>query len=96
MAGPETCSSEIRSRIDKMLRITDAAAGDPAMASDEFFAQGMQLISSPEAQAAFDIHREPGAIRNAYGRHPFGQRALLARRLVSGDRGFERGHLRIE
>ena len=74
---------QIRSQIDKMLRITDAAAGDPAVASDEFFAQGLQLVSSPEAQAAFDIHSEPGPIRNAYGRHPFGQRALLARRLVS-------------
>lgn len=74
---------DIRSQIDKLMRITDAAAGDPAMASDEFFAQGLQLISSPEAQAAFDIHSEPGEVRNAYGRHPFGQRALLARRLVS-------------
>ncbi len=74
---------QIRSQIDKMLRITDAAAGDPAMAADEFFVQGMQLISSPEAQAAFDIHREPDELRDAYGRHSFGQRALLARRLVS-------------
>jgi hypothetical protein len=73
---------QIRAAIDKMLRITDAAAGDPVVAADEFFAQGMQLISSPEAQAAFDIHREPDAVRDAYGRHAFGQRALLARRLV--------------
>ncbi|MGB1927195.1 MAG: DUF1501 domain-containing protein, partial [Rubripirellula sp.] len=51
--------------------------------SDEFFAQGLQLISSADAQAAFDIHSESGEIRNAYGRNPFGQRALLARRLVS-------------
>ncbi len=65
-----------------MLRITDAAAGDPVMAADEFFAQGLQLISSAEAQAAFDIHREPDSVRDAYGRNSFGQRALLARRLV--------------
>ncbi len=74
---------EIRSQIDKMLRFTDAAAGDPTMATDEFYAQGLQLISSAEAQAAFDIHAEPGSIRDAYGRNSFGQRALLARRLVS-------------
>jgi hypothetical protein len=74
---------EIRSHIDKMLRITEAAAGDPVVASDEFFAQSMQLISSPEAQAAFDIHREPDEVRDAYGRHSFGQRTLLARRLVN-------------
>jgi hypothetical protein len=74
---------EIRSHVDKMLRITEAAAGDPVMAADEFFAQGLQLISSPEAQAAFDIHSERAEVRDAYGRHSFGQQALLARRLVS-------------
>jgi hypothetical protein len=74
---------EIRRNVDKMLRITDEAAGDPVMAADEFFAQSLQLIGSPEAQAAFDIHSEPGTVREAYGRHPFGQRALLARRLVT-------------
>jgi Protein of unknown function (DUF1501) len=73
---------QIRSEIDKLLRITDAAAGDPVMAADEFYAQGMQLISSPAAQAAFDIHSEPEQTRDAYGRNAFGQRTLLARRLV--------------
>ncbi len=60
----------------------DAAAGDPVMAADEFYQQSLQLISSKEAQAAFNIAAEPDAIRDAYGRTPFGQRALLARRLV--------------
>lgn len=73
----------IRHQVDQMLRITDEAAGDPVLASDEFFAQGLQLIGSTEAQAAFDIHREAEEVRTAYGRNPFGQRALLARRLVS-------------
>src|SRR5438128_12531616 len=34
------------------------------------------------ANAAYDIHREPANVRDRYGRTPFGQRALLARRLV--------------
>ena len=33
-------------------------------------------------QEAFDIGREDGTVRDAYGRNPFGQRLLLARRLV--------------
>jgi hypothetical protein len=74
---------QIRSEIDKMMRISDASAGDPVVASDEFFAQGLQLIGSPQSQAAFDIHSESDAVRDAYGRNPFGQQALLARRLVS-------------
>ncbi|MGB1816173.1 MAG: DUF1501 domain-containing protein [Rubripirellula sp.] len=73
---------EIRRQIDKMQRLTEAAIADPVVAADEFYAQGMQILQSKEAQAAFDIHSEPGEVRNAYGRSPFGQRALLARRLV--------------
>ena len=72
----------VRSAVDKMLRINDESAGDPTLAYDEFYKQGFQLISSKEAQKAFDIDQEPGAIRAKYGRNPFGQRALLARRLV--------------
>lgn len=74
---------EIRAAVDRMLRINHEAAGDPALSDDEFFQQGLQLISSAEAQAAFDIHREPDSVRDKFGRHAFGQRALLARRLVS-------------
>jgi len=74
--------NEIRSHVDKMLRINDAIAGDPALALDEFYQQGQQLITSREAQAAFDIHSEADEVREKYGRNGFGQRALLARRLV--------------
>lgn len=74
---------QIRQQVDQMVRINHEAAGDPTLVGDEFFQQGLQLISSPEAQAAFDIHREPEQVRDKYGRHGFGQRALLARRLVS-------------
>lgn len=73
---------EIRRQVDRMLRINHEAAGDPVLAADEFYQQGMQIVSSAEAQAAFDIHEEPDHVRQAYGRDPFGQRTLLARRLV--------------
>lgn len=73
---------DIRQQIDRMKRISDEAAGDPLLAVDEFYQQGQQLISSTESQRAFDIHSEPDATREKYGRNGFGQRALLARRLV--------------
>ena len=72
----------IRGEVDRMQRILDQEAGDPVNALDEHYQQGYQLMRSREAQAAFDIHREPDRVRDAYGRNPFGQRALLARRLV--------------
>ncbi|MBY0527605.1 MAG: DUF1501 domain-containing protein [Gemmataceae bacterium] len=73
---------DIRVQVDRLQRIADKAAGDPAAALDEHYQQGYELISSKQAQAAFDIHREPDRVRDGYGRTNFGQRALLARRLV--------------
>jgi hypothetical protein len=73
---------QLRHQVDQMRRMREKAAGDPVLALDEFYQQGYDLISSPEAQQAFDIHAEPDAVRDRYGRRPFGQRALLARRLI--------------
>ena len=45
------------------------------------------MILSPDVRSAFDISQEPDKLRDMYGRHPFGQSVLLARRLVeSGTR----------
>jgi hypothetical protein len=77
-----TARRDLRSRVDRLVRIAEKSAGDPANSFDEYYEQGYNLMSSKEAQAAFDIGREPAKIRDAYGRTSFGQRALLARRLV--------------
>ena len=74
--------TDLRSKIDRMVRISDAAAGDPVLAFDEYFQQGHTLVTSPEAQKAFDISQESPETRERYGRDGFGQRCLLARRLV--------------
>jgi uncharacterized protein (DUF1501 family) len=73
---------ELRQSLDQLLRIADEQAGDPVNSIDEFYQQGYKLVTSPAAQRAFDIHQEPDAVRDRYGRNGFGQRALLARRLV--------------
>jgi len=73
---------KLRRSLDRMLRIADAAAADPAVEFDSFYQQGIDLISSPKAQAAFDVEQEPAAVRDRYGRNDFGQRLLLARRLA--------------
>ena len=73
---------DIRRDVDQMRRFADEAAGDPVTGFDQHTQQAYDLVTSPEAQAAFDINREPEHTRNAYGRSPLGQRALLARRLV--------------
>jgi hypothetical protein len=49
---------------------------------DPFRQRAFSLLSGPEAMKAFDISREPAKLRDEYGRHTFGQSALLARRLI--------------
>lgn len=73
---------ELRRSLDQMRRITDAAAEDPAVALDEYYASAFDLVTSTEAQNAFDITREKEETRDAYGRNDFGQRLLMARRLT--------------
>ena len=43
--------------------------------STTYYEQGYDLMSSPDAQRAFDIGNEPDSVRDAYGRNAFGQRA---------------------
>ena len=72
----------LRAGLDNLLRITEKAAKDPAVDFDQFNAQGVDLVTSKEAQAAFDIAKEDEKVRESYGRNSLGQRLLLARRLV--------------
>jgi hypothetical protein len=73
---------DLRRQLDRLQRFAEPEAGDPAASVDQHYQQGCDLMFSKEAQAAFDLQRESPRVRDAYGRHPFGQRALLARRLV--------------
>ena len=44
--------------------------------------QALAVLTSGKVARAFDIDKEPAAIRDKYGRHSFGQSILMARRLV--------------
>jgi uncharacterized protein (DUF1501 family) len=49
---------------------------------DSFYQRAYSMISSPQAREAFDLEKEPGSIRDDYGRNTAGGRFLMARRLV--------------
>ncbi|HAP06963.1 MAG TPA: DUF1501 domain-containing protein [Planctomycetaceae bacterium] len=49
---------------------------------DRLSQQAFDLVTSGEARAAFDLSREPDAVRDRYGRYTWGQSVLLARRLI--------------
>jgi hypothetical protein len=65
--------------VDRMNRRLDNA---PDGAMSTYYSKAFELISSPQAKQAFDIHSEPDSVRDAYGQTQIGQCALLARRLV--------------
>ena len=80
--GRAASRRQLRMALDSMERYTDRLAEDPAVSFDQYYQQGVDLVLSPKAQAAFDISKEPEKAREAYGRNDFGQRLLLARRLI--------------
>jgi uncharacterized protein (DUF1501 family) len=49
---------------------------------DKFSHAALEIVTSSRAQDAFDLRREPKAMRERYGRTSAGQGCLLARRLV--------------
>lgn len=62
---------------------------------DTFYEKAYRLMVSDEAKTAFDIGREPTAMRERYGNTSLGQCCLLSRRLVEAGCRFvtiENGH----
>jgi len=51
-------------------------------AVDRYEAQALNLLTSPEARAAFDLSKELDSLRERYGKNSWGQQCLMARRLV--------------
>ena len=74
--------TDVRAEVDTFKRYLDESVADPATGLDQHYRQAYDLMQSTQAQAAFDIQREPERVRANYGRNAFGQRALLSRRLV--------------
>lgn len=61
---------------------------DALSAMNSYYQRAYSLISSQKAREAFDVTQEPAEARDLYGRHNFGQRLLLARRLVEAGARF--------
>ena len=57
-------------------------------ATDKFYKDAFDVISSPRTRQAFDIAAEKDTLRDTYGRNYFGQSCLLARRLIESGARF--------
>ncbi|PCJ61993.1 MAG: sulfatase [Candidatus Hydrogenedentota bacterium] len=67
---------------------SELESSDLLSAMDSYYQRAYSLISSQKAREAFDMTGEPDAIKDEYGRTPFGQRLLLSRRLVEAGARF--------
>lgn len=72
--------AELRRQFDCLQR--DLDSGQQMQRMDRQQTQALEMVLSGKARSAFDIGREAEQARNAYGRDSFGEKALLARRLV--------------
>jgi hypothetical protein len=70
----------LRRSFDAFQREADRTGTAEAMSEHE--KRAFRLLTSTKARQAFDLSREPLTLREKYGMHRYGQRALLARRLV--------------
>lgn len=70
----------LRTLVDGAVRSFEASP--EARLLDASFDQAYTLISSAKARDAFDLSKEPDAVKERYGRNRFGMSCLLARRLV--------------
>ena len=72
--------------MDRLRRDADTSGLMGAM--DEFSQRAFHMLTSPKVQAAFDISREPARLRERYGHSAYGQRGIMARRLVEAGSRF--------
>jgi hypothetical protein len=73
-------------QLDRFRSQLDKSADMAAL--DTFQQQAIQLLTSSKARQAFDLSQESAEIRELYGRHAWGQRALLGMRLIEAGSSF--------
>lgn len=72
--------------LDRLDRVPPGAEGTDALDTNRH--RALDLLTTDAARRAFDLSREPQKVRERYGMHRYGQRALLARRLVEAGASF--------
>ncbi len=66
-------------RFDALSGLRDAP-GFQSM--DDSQRRAFDLVTGARARAAFDVQQEPASLRDRYGRHAWGEAAILSRRLI--------------
>lgn len=88
----ETMTNRLEDRVqllgglDRLRREVDSSGVIDSM--DQFNADALDLLMSTQTRDAFDLSQESEELKDRYGRHAWGYRALLARRLVEAGSSF--------
>jgi hypothetical protein len=72
----------ILAEMDQAHGSLSAANSAAVEARDTFYERAHALVTSPQAQRAFNLEQEADRTRDRYGRNTLGQSCLLARRLI--------------
>jgi hypothetical protein len=76
----------IQKLIDGQSRVLEQSA--QARGMDAYYDKALAMLDSPKLREAFNLGAETDAVRDSYGRTPYGQSCLLARRLVEAGTKF--------
>src|SRR5262249_39191164 len=83
--APPVAGSRLQRRLGLLQEMDNVfargCAADQVRDHQALYGQTAHMVLSPRVKA-FDLEAEPAAVRDAYGRSPFGQGCLMARRLV--------------
>ncbi|HVX64003.1 MAG TPA: DUF1501 domain-containing protein [Pirellulales bacterium] len=71
---------ELQRLVDRQSRLLEDSAA--AQGLDAYYDKALSMLNSPRVSQAFNLSAEPEKLRESYGRHPYGQSCLLARRLI--------------
>jgi hypothetical protein len=88
--APTERLAKLRERLSLLQGLERDLPGLPASASAaaEHRQTALRLMSSDATRRAFDLSKESPRLRERYGLHAWGQRALMARRLVEAGASF--------
>lgn len=79
-AGNVSSRRELLRTFDTLRRDIDKSGVMEGL--DTFKSQALEMVAGEQMREAFDLSSEKAELRDQYGRHRYGQSALLARRLV--------------
>jgi hypothetical protein len=86
IAGRLDDRAALLNQFDKFRRDADQTGLMGSM--DQFHGRALGLLTSDRAKKAFDLSLEEQSVRDRYGKHAWGQRLLMARRVVEAGASF--------